>query len=304
MDADLDTLATALYVRIDDTLADHPELRPWRPRVGIAPKLSDAELLTLAVLQVLMGYEHEARWLRHARAHLRAWFPYLPGQAGYNKRLRRSAGQLQALTRLLAIDTDAWADDLWLIDSTPLECGRSRPTAKRSRLAGWAGYGYCASHSRYFWGLRLHLVATPAGLPVAFALANPKLDEREVAIDLIESDPTLLAGRNGQVLMADKGYASAEFESRLAQHGVELIRPARRNERPRPGARQLKPLRQVIESINATLKTKLSLERHGGHSPQGVLVRVLQRLLALTAAIWHNHHTGQPVARSLTAYDH
>jgi hypothetical protein len=304
MDADLDTLATALYVRIDDTLADRPELRPWRPRVGIAPKLSDAELLTLAVLQVLLGFEHETRWLRHAHEHLRHLFPYLPGQAGYNKRLRRSATQLQALIRVLGTDTDVWADDCWLIDSTPVECGRSRPTAKRSNLAGWAGYGYCASHSRFFWGLRLHLIATPAGLPVAFALANPKTDERDVAIDLLESDPTLLAGRKGQVLLADKGYTSAEFEARLAGHGITLIRPARRDERPRRGGRQLKPLRQIIESINATLKTQLSLERHGAHSQQGVLVRVLQRLLALTAAIWHNYHAGQPVLRSLTAYDH
>jgi hypothetical protein len=304
MDADLDTLATALHVRIDDTLADRPELRPWRPRVGIAPKLSDAELLTLAVLQVLLGFEHETRWLRHASQHLLHLFPYLPGQAGYNKRLRRSAPQLAALIRVLGEDTDVWADDTWLIDSTPVECGRSRPTVKRSNLAGWAGYGYCASHSRWFWGLRLHLIATPAGLPVAFALANPKTDERDVAIDLLDTDPMLLAGRHGQVLIADKGYASAELEARLADHGIELIRPARRDERRRPGARQLKPLRQIIESINATLKTQLSLERHGGHSQQGVLVRVLQRLLALTAAIWHNHHSGQPVLRSLTAYDH
>jgi hypothetical protein len=304
VDADLDTLATALYVRIDDTLKDHPELGPWRPRVGIAPRLSDAELLTLAVLQVLLGFEEEARWLRHARKRLCHLFPYLPGQAGYNKRLRKSAPQLQALIRALAQDTDLWADDVWLIDSTPVECGRSRPTARRSELAGWAGYGYCASHSRYFWGLRLHLVATPAGLPVAFALANPKINERDVAIDLLDSDPTLLAGRRGQTLIADKGYASAEFETHLGVHGIELVRAARRDERPRRGAPQLKSLRQIIESINATLKTKLSLERHRAHSRQGVLVRVLQRLLALTAAIWHNHHTRQPTLRSLTAYDH
>src|SRR6266508_3296143 len=60
MDADLDTLATALYVRIDDTLKDRPDLAPWRPKVGIAPKLSDAELLTLAVMQALLGFAHEA----------------------------------------------------------------------------------------------------------------------------------------------------------------------------------------------------------------------------------------------------
>jgi hypothetical protein len=304
MDADLDTLATALYARIDDTLKERPDLLPWRPRVGIAPKLSDAELLTLAVLQALLGYAHEARWLRHASGRLRHLFPYLPGQAGYNKRLRRSATQLQALIRILAEDTDVWADDTWLIDSTPVECSRSVPTTKRSALAGWAGYGYCSSHSRYFWGLRLHLVCTPAGLPITFALTNPKLDERDVAMAMFDHDPALLADRAGQTLLADKGYASAEFERALAERGVQLVRPARKNEPPRRGAHQLKSLRQIIESVNDTLKGQLNLEQHGGHSPQGVTVRILQRLLALTAAIWHNHHTRQPVLRSLTAYDH
>jgi len=161
MDTDLDTLATALYARIDDTLKAHPELMPWRPRVGIEPKLSDAELLTLAAIQVLQGFNEEARWIRYAQDHLRHLFPYVPAQAGYNKRLRKSAGQLEALIRLLGEDTDVWHDDVWLIDSTPVECTRSRPAAQRSNIAGWAGYGYCASHSRYFWGLRLHLVCTP-----------------------------------------------------------------------------------------------------------------------------------------------
>ena len=304
MDTDLDALATALYVRVDDLLLDRPELVPPRPRIGLRPKLSDAELVTLSVLQVLLGFEDEARWVRYAKAHLRHLFPYVPGQSGYNKRLRKAASMLRSVMRILATDIDAWADDTWLIDSTPVECGRSRPTAQRSNLAGWAGYGYCASHSRYFWGLRLHLVTTPAGLPVTFALANPKTDERDVALDIFEADPDLLAGRAGQTLVADKGYASAEFERRLAEHGIDLVRPAMKRERPRRGARQLRSIRQIIESVNATLKSQLSLERHGGHSPQGVATRVIQRLFALTAAIWHNHHTGQPVLRSLTAYDH
>jgi hypothetical protein len=304
MDTDVDTLATALYVRVDDVLKDRPELIPPRPRVGLQPKLSDAELVTMAVLQVLLGFDDEARWVRHARAHLGHLFPYVPGQSGYNKRLRKAAATCRAVMRVLAKDLDAWADDTWLIDSTPVECGRSRPTVQRSNLAGWAGYGYCPSHSRYFWGLRLHLVATPAGLPVAFALANPKADERDVALDLFESDPELLAGRAGQTLVADKGYTSVEFEQRLAGHGIEVVRPAMRRERPRRGARQLRSIRQIIESVNATLKGQLSLERHGGHSAQGVATRVIQRLLALTAAIWHNHHAGQRILRSLTAYDH
>ena len=184
MDADLDTFVTALYVTIDDALRTRPELRRWRPTVGLRPRLSDAGLLTLSVLQALLGFGSETRFLRHAQDHLRHLFPYVPGQSGYNKRLRRAEPPLRALVRLLAQDTELWDDDTWVMDSTPVECGRSRPTALRSELAGWAGYGYCAGHSRWFWGLRLHLVCTPAGLPVTFALANPKVDEREVAREL------------------------------------------------------------------------------------------------------------------------
>ena len=193
---------------------------------------------------------------------------------------------------------------MWLVDSTPVECGRSRATAKRSALAGWACYGWCASHSRWFWGLRLHLVCTLHGLPVAFALASAKAVDREVLVDLLAVEPQLAAARSGQLLVADRNYYSREVETVLGQLGVRLLRPTRKGEPPRPGARLFKPLRQLIESVNATFKGQLDLERHGGHTPAGVWVRVLQRVLALTAAIWHNHKTGQPTLRSLVAYDH
>jgi hypothetical protein len=304
VDADLDTLATALYVKIDELLKAAPQLAPWRPAVGIAPKLTDAELVCLAVLQALLGFCSEARWLRYARAHLGDLFPYLPKQPGYNKRLRAAADLLRQAIGVLATDTSWWTDDVWVADSTPVECGRSRETTKRSELAGWAQYGYCASHSRYFWGLRLHLVCTLQGLPVGFALAGAKADERQVLLGILAADPALLAARPAQTLIADKHYYGREFEGSLAGLGVRLLRPARQGEPRRAGAHLFRPLRQVIESINQTFKGQLDLERHGGHTPVGVVVRVLQRILALTAAIWHNDHTGQPTARSLLAYDH
>jgi hypothetical protein len=150
----MDTLATALYVRTDDLLKESPQLAPLRPAVGISPQLSDAELVTLAVMQALCGFTSEARWLRYARAHLGHLFPYLPQQPGYNKRLRAAAPLIRDCIRVLAASAAPWTDDVWVVDSTPVECGRSRETARRSDLAGWAEYGYCASHSRYFWGLR------------------------------------------------------------------------------------------------------------------------------------------------------
>jgi hypothetical protein len=300
----LDTLATALYVKTDDLLKDSPHLAPYRPEVGIGPKLSDAELVTVAVMQALLGFTSEARWLRYARAHLRHLFPYLPQQPGYNKRLRAAAQMIRHCIRALATGTTVWADDVWVVDSTPVECGRSRETAKRSDLAGWAEYGYCASHSRYFWGLRLHLVCTLQGLPVAFALTGAKADEREVLTAMFTAEPELVTTRPGQTLIGDKNYFGTVFETTMAGAGITLLRPARKGEPPRAGAHLFKPLRQVIESVNDTFKGQLDLERHGGHTPGGVIVRVLQRILALTAAIWHNDRTGQPVMRSLAAYDH
>ena len=297
MTNDLNTLLTALYVKIDDGLC-------LPRRAGRPPRLTDAELLTLAAAQALLGVVSEARWLRIVAVRLNGAFPYLPGQSGYNKRLRRAEPLIRAAIRLLARDTDLWHDDVWLVDSTPVECGRSRETVKRSDLAGWAGYGYCASHSRFFWGLRLHLLTTPAGLPVAWAVANPKVDEREVLLGLLQAEPELWATRGGQTIIADKGYVSRHLDRDLAAMGMYLLRPSYRNKTPRPGQHLLKPIRQLIESVNDTLKGQTGLEQHGGRTPAGVMARIGQRILALTAAIWHNRATGQPVTRSLTAYDH
>jgi len=304
VDADLDTLATALYVRTDDLLKAAPERAPWRPAVGIVPKISDAELVTLAVMQALLGFTSEARWLRYAQTRLRHLFPYLPQQPGYNKRLRRLGHTIGWLVGVLARDTTLWTDDVWVVDSTPVECGRSRETARRSDLVGWAEYGYCASHSRFFWGLRLHLLCTLHGLPVGFALTGAKADERQTLLGIFDADPDLTTRRSGQVIIGDKNYYGRDFEASLTDAGIDLLRPARKGEAPRAGTRFFKPLRQVIESINDTLKGQLDLEQHGGHTPAGVWVRVVQRVLALTAAIWHNDRTGQPVKRSLLAYDH
>jgi hypothetical protein len=284
-------------------LKESPQLAPLRPAVGMSPQLSDAELVTLAVLQALLGFTSEARWVRHARASMRHLFPYVPKQPGYNKRLRAARGLVQHCILALACSTSLWSDDVWVADSTPVECARSRETVRRSELAGWAQYGYCPSHSRWFWGLRLHLLCTLHGLPVGLALTGAKADERQVLLGIL-AEGCLADGRQGQVIIADKGYYGRDFEATLAAAGLRLLRPARTGE-PEPAGRQyLKPLRQVIESVNDTLKGQLDLERHGGRTVDGVTVRVLQRILALTAAIWHNDATGQQVKRSLVAYDH
>ena len=85
VDTDLDTLATALYVTCDDLLVIRPEHAPYRPESGFEPAITDAELITLAVMSALLGYTSERRWLRYAHQNLRAMFPALPGQSGYKQ---------------------------------------------------------------------------------------------------------------------------------------------------------------------------------------------------------------------------
>jgi hypothetical protein len=141
-------------------------------------------------------------------------------------------------------------------------------------------------------------------LPIGLALTGAKADERQVLLDILHADPTLVADRPGQILIGDKNYFGHQFEAELVDAGLHLLRPARKGESERAGSQFFKPLRQHVESIFDTYKGQLDLEQHGGRTPAGVIVRVLQRILALTTTIWHNDRTGQPVTRSLLAYDH
>ena len=300
MHADLDSLLTALYVLVDDLL-------PARKGAGRRPKITDAELITLAVAQIFLDCHSERRFLRFARQRLAHLFPYIPKQPGYNKRLRSLAPRICLAINQLARISPSFTDQLRLLDSTPVPCGASRETVKRSQLAGWAAYGYCASHSRFFWGLRLYLLCAPDGMPVYFALAPANEGEREVAGAMLERARKEGMLKGGEVILADKGFAGQEFEETVASLDARLIRPDRKGEKPRFG--KLGHMRQWIESVYDTAKGQLSLEEHGGHIPEGVWARVCQRVLALAAGVWHNWllwEAGQIDApgRHFTAYDH
>jgi hypothetical protein len=282
--------------KLTQTLDYSPGTQPRKVR------LHDAELLCLVVAQQLLhGSSSESRWIRYAWAHLRGHFPHIPHQSGYNKRVRAAGPLIAAAITALARDTPSWHEILRLLDSIPVPCGMSRETVKRSDLAGHAGYGYCASHSRYFWGFRLYLISTPEGMPVIWGLANPKLGEREVTQALLTNDHRLI--RAGQLILGDKGFAGRDFERFITEDlGATLVRPDRKDEKPRFG--RFGGTRQWIESVFDTLKGQLGLEHHGGRTLEGVYARVASRLLPLAAGIWHNWLSNTRRKRSLTAYDH
>jgi Transposase DDE domain len=286
MDADLDTLLTAVYCTADDLL---PE------RAGNARRrVTDAEVVSLCVAQAIMGIPSDRRFLAVARKRLGELFPQLPQQPGFHKRRRRLKDTIEWLIGVFAADSPGAQDDVVLLDSTPVECGRSLETARRSALADFCGYGYCRSHSRFFWGMRLHLCAAPDGTPRAAALVAADRPEREVALQILP-----VALRGGEALVTDKGYAGREFELAVEGMQAKLLRPARKDE-PNNGL-HLSGIRQRIESIFWTCKDLLTLERHGARTIEGLTVRIATRLLTLAACIALNHQLGRP-SRSLVAY--
>ena len=287
MDADLDLLLTTVFCTADDLLPVG--------RGNAARSVTDAEVVTLCVAQAIMGIPSDRRFLAVAAKRLAHLFPRLPQQPGYFKRRRRLSDTLEWLLGIFASQSPGFQDDLLLVDSTPVPCAQSRETVRRSALGDAADYGWCASHSRYFWGFRLHAIFAPDGTPRALTLTSPKTDERDVALVLLAR----CERQGGEILLGDKGYAGRAFAKAVGELDATIMRPTRRDE---PGhGPHLAPIRQRIESIFWTCKDILTLERHGARTLPGLRERVLARFVCLAAAITLNHQLGRP-SRALVNY--
>jgi Transposase DDE domain len=285
--ADLDLLLIAVFCTADDLLPD---------RTGNARRrITDAEVVTLCVAQAMLGIPSDERFLAVAAKRLSHLFPRLPQRPGYWKRRQRLAEVIEALIGEFARLSPGFDHDLLVVDSTPVECARSVETVRRSQLADAADYGYCRSHSRFFWGFRLHGLFALDGTPRAVALTSPKRDERDVCLELIDR-----CQRTGPlIIIGDKGYASRDFAGAMLDRHAVIVRPRRKDE---PGrGPHLAPIRQRIESIFWTCKDLLCLERHGARTLHGLRTRISQRPLALAAGIALNHQLGRP-SRALANY--
>ena len=299
MDIDLDTLLIALYVALTDCIV--PSLKSAPDRPGRQAEVTDAEIVCIAVAQAHLRFENERKWHRAAPKLIGHLFPRLLSQSQYNVRVRGLADVMQHAVFWLATAGPSSRDGVRLIDGTKVICGMSSTTARHSNLFGYCGYGYDKSHSMYFWGCKLLLEVTADGLVTGFILVNPKLVDERRAVLLMQEHPYTTMP-HGTTAVGDKGFRSKPFEAELLRQGVVLVRPAMRNERD-PGVFP-KWFRNRVESVIDTLKSQLGIEHPGAHEPSGLFARIVQRILALNAAVWHNWTTGTPVKRSLTAYDH
>jgi hypothetical protein len=286
MTADLEALVVAAYVFADE----YPvPARPGRPA-----QVSDAELVALAVCQAAMGIPSDRQFLGLVGYRLPGWFPHLPSQSQYNRRLRALVELISAVQLRLARWLDA--GEVRLCDGTLIACASYPGCASRSAFAGFARYGYQKSQHRFLWGVRLVLLSDPRGLPLGYTLVPAGEKEYEPLADLLTGTPS-------ELVIADKGLWGAAYRERLAAVGVELLTPAKeRTPANEAGERRLASVRLAIESVFFNLKGQMRLEQHLAKTPGGLATRIAQRLLALTLGILLNTLAGRP-ARALVAYD-
>lgn len=284
MTPDLEALVVAAYVFADEY--------PVPARPGPASRIVDAELVALAVCQAAMGISSDRQFLGLVGYRLPGWFPHLPCQSQYNRRLRRLTGLLTVVQQRLARLLDGGGPRI--ADGTLIGVANYAGCASRSEFAGSAAYGYCAAKSEWVWGIRLVLRTDWRGLPLAYTWVPANEHEYEPLLDLVEP---------GETVIADKGLWGRAYNERMVCSEVELLTPSR--ERTAANAARehaLASARLVIESVFANLKEQMRLEHHLAKTPPGLAQRIAQRLLALTLGILLNTLTGRP-ARALAAYD-
>ena len=222
---------------------------------------------------------------------LPGFFPDLPDQTQYNRRLRRLTPWITTVQPMLA--EPVAESQVRLADGTLIACANYPGCASRSEFAGHAAYGYCPSKSQFVWGMRFVLLADPKGVPVGYDLVGPKTgQERDTVLELA-------AAHAGSTLFADGGFWGREYQASMQLIDIELVTPAKHKVSQRPASEIAKArIRLVIESVFATLKRQMGLQDHQAKTLPGLVARIAQRLLALTLGIYINTLTGRPPAPS------
>ncbi len=283
---DLEALVVAAYVFADEYRVP--------PRGGRKPLICDAELVALAVAQAAIGISSDRQFLGLIGRVLPGWFPHLPDQSQYNRRLRALVELISHVQQRLA----RWLDSggARLSDGTLIAVAGYPGCAERSRFAGFARYGYAKSQHRYVYGVRLVLLTDLRGLPLGYTIVPANEKEYEPLADLLTGTPAA-------VVVADKGFWGRDYEARLAANGTNLLTPAKTRTAANLGReRALASTRLVIESVFSNLKEQMRLERHLARTPAGLALRIAQRILALTLGMLLNTLSGRP-PRALAAYD-
>src|SRR6184192_3968889 len=245
------TVLTTLFTIVDDTMKGSAMIQHALERPGPAPRLSDSEVVTIALYQELIGEPREDHFFRLHQASLRTFFPGLNERSRYNRRKRDLWSVILAVRISLQVVLDALElEETATIDSAPVPCLGYKRGKQATDFAGTAEYGVCSSKAMKYFGLKLHSVVSLTGVVMGFLLTGASHYDNQAVVELLDSFAHHL-----KHLLGDGAYNDAALQNFLAQYrSVELLAPVKVNQPPvrsKQAQQQLNRLRLICETVNA-----------------------------------------------------
>lgn len=284
MNMPLETFLTALYTKVDDWYQAHgPELLAGK--AGAKPVFSDSEVITLAIAQHWCGFAKEREWLRFIDNNYGALFPQLLSQSEFNRRARNLCWLINEMRRWVVAQMGAYEEEYRLIDGTPISVRHWRRYGRTHLMLPEAALGFCAAKQEAFYGYRLVVLTTVAGVITDWGLIPGNGDEREAALDLLES-------YRDRIIFGDKGFLDQLCQALLADlTGNQLLTPKRANQKeqqPPAWEALMNRFRRLIETTFSQGKDVFGLEQPRARTFWGVISRLIAKLAGMTIAAWVN----------------
>src|SRR5438270_13904740 len=223
------TVLTTIFTIVDDTMKGSPMIQQILERPGPAPRLSDSEVVTLAIYQELIGEPREDHLFRLHQEQLRSYFPGLNERSRYNRSIRDLWSVMLAVRISLQVVLDALElEETAVIDAAPVPCVGDIRAKASSDFAGTADYGVCSSKALKYFGLKLHSVVSLTGVVMGFLLTGASRYDNQPVVELLDSFAHHL-----KRLLGDGAYNDAALQNFLEQYrSVELLAPLKVNPQP------------------------------------------------------------------------
>src|SRR5438105_3999184 len=291
------TVLTTLFTIVDDVMKGSAMIRDALQRPGPAPKLTDSELVTIAIYQELIGEPREDHFLRLHQASLQTFFPGLNERSRSNRRKRDLWSVILAVRLSLQIVLEALQiEETAAIDSAPVPCVGYKRAKQASDFVGTAEYGVCSSKAMKYFGVKLHSVVSLTGVVMGFLLTGASHYDNQAVVELLDSFSHHL-----KRLLGDGAYNDAALQTFLEQYrSVELLAPVKVNQQPirsKQAQQQLNRLRLICETVNAQLQEQLHVSRHYAKSTWGLITRIAAKLTAHSVGMMVNQLLGRPLLR-------
>jgi Transposase DDE domain len=282
----IDDFIIEIYCRVSEGINKLFSVQKIRSR-GFEPKLTDAEVLSIEIVGEYLGKSKDKDIWLYFHTHYKEWFPNLGTRTTF---IRQSANLHEVknmLHRYLIQEMKADQSELYVTDGFPIPvCLRSRAYYSKN-FKGDAGYGYCASKELHYYGFKGLFLINRNGVIVDLAVVPANIDERDALMDMKLN----ITG----ILLGDKGFIRPELSTVLAEKGIHLITPFKKNMKNQAKCMFKKWMygaRRIVETVISQCTERFNLQKHGAKNIWHLKSRIYRKIVCHTLCIMINRTLG------------